>query len=129
LIISKRSSILILISVFIINTVGIVVYTYVPKYFLYLGIEKPLMQLIITIFPLTAFLFPPLYGYLSDKIQNRFIFLIFGTIGLNFAFLFLFLVQDLILMVILLFLFGFFMASSNLFMTLFAELVEDDKQI
>jgi len=94
-----------------------------------LGTDKPLMQLIITIFPLTAFVFPPLYGYFSDKIQNRFVFIIFGTIGINFAFLFLFLTQDLILIVILLFFFGFFMASSNLFITLFAELVEDDKKL
>ena len=129
MIVSKKSVILILISVFITNTVGIVVYTYVPKYLLNLGIDKPLMQLIITIFPLTAFLFPPLYGYFSDKIQNRFVFIIFGTIGINFAFLFLFLTKDLILIVILLFFFGFFMASSNLFITLFAELVEDDKKL
>ncbi len=87
------------------------------------------MQLIITIFPLTAFIFPPLYGYLSDKTQNRFLFILFGMIGLNFAFLFLYLYQDLMLTVILLFFFGFFMASSNLLMTLFAELVEDDKKM
>jgi MFS family permease len=87
------------------------------------------MQLIITIFPLTAFVFPPLYGYLSDKTQNRYVFVLFGTIGLNIIFLFLFLFQNLILMVILLFFFGFFMASSNLLMTLFAELVEDDKKL
>lgn len=128
MIISKKSIILILISVFILNTAGIVVYTYVPRYILNLGVDKPLMQLIITIFPLTAFIFPPLYGYLSDKTQNRFVFILFGTIGLNFAFLFLFLIQDLVLMVVLLFIFGFFMASSNLLMTLFAELVEDDKK-
>ncbi|MFX1553089.1 MAG: MFS transporter [Promethearchaeota archaeon] len=129
MIVSKKSVILILISVFITNMVGIVVYTYVPKYLLNLGTDKPLMQLIITIFPLTAFVFPPLYGYFSDKIQNRFVFIVFGTIGINFAFLFLLLTQDLILIVILLFFFGFFMASSNLFMTLFAELVEDDKKL
>ncbi len=128
MIISKKTVIFILISVFIINTVAIVVYTYVPKYILNLGVEKPLMQLIITIFPLTAFIFPPLYGYLSDKIQNRFVFILFGTIGLNFTFIFLFLIQDLVLMILLLFFFGFFMASSNLLMTLFAELVEDDKK-
>jgi len=116
-------------TVFITNTVGMAVYTYVPKYILYLGIDKPLMQLIVTIFPLTAFLFPPLYGYFSDKIQNRFVFIVFGTIGINFAFLFLFFAQDLILMGVLLFFFGFFMASSNLYITLFAELVEDDKTL
>ncbi|MFX0142163.1 MAG: MFS transporter, partial [Candidatus Hodarchaeota archaeon] len=129
MIVSKKSVILILISVFITNAVAIVVYTYVPKYLLNLGIDKPLMQLIITIFPLTAFIFPPLYGYFSDKIQNRFIFIVFGTIGINFAFLFLFLTQNLMFIIIMLFLFGFFMATSNLFMTLFAELVEDDKKL
>lgn len=128
MLISKKSVALILISVFILNVVGITVYTYVPKYILNLGIVPPLMQLIITIFPLTSFIFPPLYGYLSDKTQNRFVFILFGTIGLNISFLFLFLLQDLILMIILLFFFGFFMASSNLLMTLFAELVEDDKK-
>lgn len=129
MIISRKSTILILISVFIINTAAIIVYTYAPKYLLHLGTERPLMQLIITIFPLTAFIFPPLYGYLSDKSQNRFVFIVFGTIGINFSYFFLFLTQDLILIVIVLFFFGFFMASSNLFMTLFAELVEDDKTL
>lgn len=129
MILSKKSIILILLSVFIINTAAIIVYTYVPKYLLFLGIEKPLMQLIITIIPLTAFVFPPLYGFYSDKIQNRHIFILFGTIGTTFVYFFLFLTQNLILIVVLLFLFGFFMASSNLLMTLFAELVEDDKTL
>ncbi|MFX0040987.1 MAG: MFS transporter [Candidatus Heimdallarchaeota archaeon] len=129
MIISKKSVILILISVFVLNTTAIIVYTYVPRYIINFGVSEPLMQLIITIFPLTAFVFPPLYGYLSDKTQNRYVFVLFGTIGLNIVFLFLFLFQNLILIVILLFFFGFFMASSNLLMTLFAELVEDDKKL
>jgi MFS family permease len=87
------------------------------------------MQLIITIFPLTAFIFPPLYGFFSDKIQNRYIFIIIGTIGMVFAYLILLWTQNLILIVILLFVFGFFMASSNLFLTLYAELVQDDKTL
>ncbi|MFX0004567.1 MAG: MFS transporter [Candidatus Hermodarchaeota archaeon] len=116
-------------SVFVLNTTAIIVYTYVPRYIINFGVSEPLMQLIITIFPLTAFVFPPLYGYLSDKTQNRYVFVLFGTIGLNIVFLFLFLFQNLILIVILLFFFGFFMASSNLLMTLFAELVEDDKKL
>lgn len=129
MILSKKSIILILLSVFIINTAAIIVYTYVPKYLLFLGIEKPLMQLIITIFPLTAFVFPPLYGFYSDKIQNRYIFILLGTIGVTFTYFFLFLTKNLVFIVILLFIFGFFMASSNLLMTLFAELVEDDKTL
>ncbi|MFX1412396.1 MAG: MFS transporter [Promethearchaeota archaeon] len=130
LILSKKSIILILFSIFFINTAAIMAFTYVPQYLLlHLGTGKPLMQLIITIFPLTAFIFPPLYGFFSDKIQNRFIFMVFGTIGMSFSYLFLLLTQNLLYIVILLFIFGFFMASSNLFMTLYAELVKDDKTL
>ena len=127
MIVSKKSIILILLSVFIINTAAIIMYTYIPRYLIFLGVDTPLMQLIITIFPLTAFIFPPLYGYYSDKIQKRYSFILFGSIGMTISYFFLFLTMNLILIVLLLFLFGFFMASSNLLMTLFAELVRDDK--
>ena len=129
MILSKKSIISILFSIFFINTAAIITYTYVHKYLLYLGTENPLMQLILTIFPLTAFIFPPFYGFFSDKIQNRYIFIIFGTIGMAFAYLILLWTQNLIIIVILLFVFGFFMASSNLFLTLYAELVQDDKTL
>ena len=128
MILSKRSVILILISVFLINTAGMVIYTYTSTYLLDLGTDKSLMQLIVTIFPLTAFLFPPLYGFLSDKYQNRIVFLLIGTIGISFAFLMLSLSRDLIFIPLFLFLFGFFMASSNISFTLYSELVEDDKK-
>jgi len=128
LILSKRSVILILISSFLINTAAMVVFTYTSTYLLDLGTGKSLMQLIVTIFPLTAFLFPPLYGFLSDKYQNRIIFLLIGTIGMIFAFLMLSLTRDLIFTILFLFLFGFFMASSNISFTLYSELVEDDKK-
>lgn len=128
MILSKRSVILILISVFLINTTGMVIFTYTSIYLLDLGTDKSLMQLIVTIFPLTAFLFPPLYGFLSDKYQNRIVFLLIGTIGISFAFLMLSLTRDLIFITLFLFLFGFFMASSNISFTLYSELVEDDKK-
>ncbi len=128
MILSKRSVILILISSFLINTAAMVVFTYTSTYLLDLGTGKSLMQLIVTIFPLTAFLFPPLYGFLSDKYQNRIIFLLIGTIGMIFAFLMLSLTRDLIFTILFLFLFGFFMASSNISFTLYSELVEDDKK-
>ena len=70
MIISKKSVILILISVILWNSSGMVVFTYTPRYLIYLGTDKPLTQLIVSIFPLTAFLFPPLFGFLSDKIQK-----------------------------------------------------------
>jgi MFS family permease len=128
LILSKKSVILILISTFLINTATMVVFTYTSTYLLYLGTSKSLMQLIVTIFPLTAFSFPPLYGFLSDKYQNRIVFLLIGTFGMIFAFLMLSLTRDLIFTTILLFFFGFFMASSNISFTLYSELVEDDKK-
>jgi len=128
LILSKRSIILILISVFLISTTGMAIYPYASLYLLDLGTDKPLMQLIVTIFPLTAFLFPPLFGFLSDKYQNRIVFLLIGTIGISFAFLMLSLTRDLIFITLFLFLFGFFMASSNISFALYSELVEDDKK-
>ena len=128
MILSKKSVILILISTFLINTAAMVVYTYTSTYLLDLGTSKSLMQLIVTIFPLTAFSFPPLYGFLSDKYQNRIVFLLIGTFGMIFAFLMLSLTRDLIFTTLFLFLFGFFMASSNISFTLYSELVEDDKK-
>ena len=127
MILSKKSVILILLSVFIINAASISLLTYLPKYLDFLSIERPLIQLIITIFPLTAFVFPPLYGYFSDKIQKRHIFILFGSIGMPLIYFLLLLTQNLFVIILLLFIFGFFMTSSNLLLTLFAELVEDDK--
>lgn len=128
MIISRRSIILILISIFLINASGMIIYTYGSTFLLDLGTDKSQMQLIVTIFPLTAFLFPPLYGFLSDKYQNRIVFLLIGTIGMSFAFLMLSLTRNLIFITLFLFLFGFFMASSNISFTLYSELVEDDKK-
>ena len=105
------------------------VYTYVPKYILNLGLERPLMQLIVSIFPLTAFIFPPLFGFYSDKLQKRRVFIISGAIGISCAFLMLSLTKNLILIVILVFLFGLFMALSNISFVLYTELVEDDKKL
>jgi len=129
LIISKKSIILILISVFLTNSVGMVVFTYIPRYLMYLGTDKPLTQLIVSIFPLTAFLFPPLFGYISDKIQNRVVFIFSGSLGISLVFLLLSLTQDLIVSVVFLFFFGLFFAASNISFTLYAELVEDDKKL
>jgi len=129
LILSKKSAILLLISVFLTSTVAMFVYTYVPKYILNLGLERPLMQLLVSIFPLTAFIFPPLFGFYSDKLQKRRVFIISGAIGISCAFIMLSLTKNLILIVILIFLFGLFMALSNISFALYTELVEDDKKL
>ncbi|MFW9987214.1 MAG: MFS transporter [Candidatus Odinarchaeota archaeon] len=128
MILSKKSVILILLSVFIINTASITLITYLPRYLDFLSIERPIIQLVITIFPLTSFIFPPIYGYYSDKIQKRYIFIFIGFLGMCFIyFLLLFLNQNLFILVLLIFIFGFFMGSYSLLLTLFAELVENDK--
>lgn len=129
MILSKRSVILILLAIFFTSASAMLVYTYIPRYLLTLGLGKPLMQLIVSIFPLTSFIFPPLFGFYSDKLQNRHAFIIFGVIGIVIAFLLLSLTKVLILIVILLFLFGLFMALSNTSFALYAELVEDDKKL
>ncbi|KKK44597.1 hypothetical protein LCGC14_0616250 [marine sediment metagenome] len=129
MILSKKSAILLLISVFLTSTVAMFVYTYVPKYILNLGLERPLMQLLVSIFPLTAFIFPPLFGFYSDKLQKRRVFIISGAIGISCAFIMLSLTKNLILIVILIFLFGLFMALSNISFALYTELVEDDKKL
>ena len=128
MILSKKSIILILLSVFIINTAAIIVYTYVPKYLLFLGIEKPLMQLIITIIPLTAFVFPPLYGFYSDKIQNRLLFVIFGAVGVTASLFMLIFTKNLILVILLSFIYGFFGASYRIIFTLYSELVRNNQR-
>ena len=129
MIISKKSIILILISVLITNTVGLATITYFAKYLDYLGTKRALIQLIVSITPLTAFIFPLLFGFISDKIQNRSLFLIFGTIGLSFSSLMLLSTQNLIVIIMLLFLFGASMASTNLSLALYVELVEDDQKL
>ncbi len=129
MIISKKSITLILISVLITNTVGLATITYFSQYLRYLGATKTLIQLIISIVPLTAFIFPLLFGFLSDKIQNRSIFMIFGTIGLSCTSLMLLSTQNLISLIIILFLFGISMASTNLSLALYVELVENDKNL
>ncbi len=105
------------------------VFTYTPKYLLYLGIDTSLTQLIVSIFPLTAFLFPPLFGYISDKIQKRTIFILFGSFGISIAFLLLSLTLNLTFSIFAFFLFGIFFASFSVSFTLYAELVEDDKRL
>ncbi len=105
------------------------VFTYIPRYLLNLGLEKPLIQLIASIFPLTAFIFPPLFGFYSDRFQNRVVFIISGVIGISFVFLALSLTKDLIFIVILLLFLGLSMSLSNISFVLYAELVEDDKKL
>lgn len=93
---------------------------------IFLGVDRTLTQLITTIFPFTAFVFPPILGKISDKIQNRFIFIIIGTIGTICILATLLFVQNVVLLIVLFLWFGFFNASLNVLQVLFIELVEND---
>lgn len=127
MIISKKSVILILISDLILSTAGIGLITYLPDFLDdYLEINNPIIQLIMTIFPLTLFIFPPLLGKYSDKIQNRILFIIFGATGVMLTFFLLIFIQDLMIIIILSFIYGFFGALYRIIFTLYAELVQND---
>ncbi|MFW9897363.1 MAG: MFS transporter, partial [Candidatus Thorarchaeota archaeon] len=126
MIISRRSVYLILISVLFLNTASIGLVVYLPKYLAYLGIERPLIQLIMTIFPLTLFVVPPLIGKVSDKMQNRYLFILIGASGVVLSFILFLFTQNLFLMIILSFLYGFFGAIFRIIFTLYAELVENN---
>lgn len=126
MILSKRSVILILFSTLVLNTASIGLVAYLPKYLEYLKIESPVIQLIMTIFPLTLFVVPPLLGKISDKIQNRILFIIIGAFGIVFSFILFLFTQNLVLIVALSLLYGFFGAVFRIIFTLYAELVDND---
>jgi MFS family permease len=104
------------------------IYSYFPPYLLALGYNKLVVQLIVTIFPLTSAIFPPIIGKFSDKIQKRYVFFLFGGIGLTLVFILLSLFMELILIVILLFVFGFMSASFGIIFILYQELVLNDQK-
>ena len=129
MILSKRSVILILFSILVLSTASIGMVTYMPKYLAYFGTERPIIQLIMTIFPLTLFIFPPILGKYSDKIQNRLLFVIFGAVGVTVSLIMLIFTKNLILVILLSFIYGFFGASYRIIFTLYNELVEITKDI
>ncbi len=104
-------------------------YTYLPRYLYYMGIEKSIIQLVSTIMAFTNFVFPPLVGNYSDKIQNRYYIFIFGAIGDTILFSWLLFHRTLIMIIIALFAHGFFSACFGLILVLFQELVENDQKM
>ncbi|MHA2281276.1 MAG: MFS transporter [Promethearchaeota archaeon] len=121
----KKSVILILISAFMIFFAAMMVVAFLPQYLISLGTPKPLLQIIITIFLSTLFIFPYFLGKYSDRIQNRLYFMIIGTAGMIFTPFLLLFTANLILITIILFLFGFFASFSTIFFTLYSELVQN----
>jgi len=128
LILSKRSVILILFSILVLSTASIGMVTYMPKYLEYFGTEKPIIQLIMTIFPLTLFIFPSILGKYSDKIQNRLLFIILGAVGVSVSLFMLIFTKNLFLVILLSFIYGFFGASYRIIFTLYSELVRNNQR-
>ncbi len=122
----KRSVILILISISIIYFAVMIIYAFLPAYLEYLDTPVPMIQLTRSIFISTLFIFPSFIGKLSDKIQNRYYFILIGIIGMIGSIFLLSFTKNLILINILLFIFGFFASSSIILFTLYVELVQND---
>lgn len=125
--ISKKSVILIQFSILFLSTASIGMVSYMPLFLEFMNTSKPLIQLIMTIFPLTLFIFPPILGKYSDKIQNRILFVIVGATGVVFSAFMLIFTKDLISVILLLFCFGFFGASYRTIFTLYSELVRNNQ--
>ncbi|MHA2086870.1 MAG: MFS transporter [Promethearchaeota archaeon] len=124
----KRSVILLLISAFIIFLAAWMIMAFLPQYLQVLGAPGPILQIIITIFLSTLFIFPYFLGKYSDKIQNRKYFVLIGTAGMILIpFLLLFTI-NLILITIILFIFGVFASTSSLLFTLYSELVQNNSK-
>lgn len=102
------------------------IFTYIPPYLRALGNKEFIIPLVSSIFPLTATIFPSLLGKRSDLIQNRSVFFIIGTIGTSLTLLLLLITKELIWIIILLFLYGFFNACFGLIFILYQELVENN---
>ena len=126
MILSKKSIILILASVLIANTTGMGVFAYAPRYLLNLGVDVIVIQLILTFFIFTTVAFPPMIGKISDKIQHRSMLFKLGAVGVSIIFFLLTTVFNLVLIVLLMILYGFFGTFARLKFVLYAELVEND---
>ncbi len=126
MILSKKSIIFILISVLIANTTGMGVFAYAPRYLLNLGVDIIVIQLILTLYIFTTLAFPPLIGKLSDKIQHRSMLFKLGAVGVSIIFFLFTTVFNLVLIIILMILYGFFGTFARLKFVLYAELVEND---
>ena len=126
MILSKRSFFLILLSVTAIYFGAMINYAYLPRYLLFLNTPDPLIQLTRSVFTSTFFIFPSIIGKLSDKIQNRYLFIVFGIMGNVICLLLLLFTNNLVLIIILLFIFGFFSSAFSILFTLYVEVVQND---
>lgn len=128
MIISRRSIVFILGTVFFIYLAIMMLYTYLPQYLIFIGTESPIITLTMTFAMSSFFIFPPLLGRYSDKIQNRIYFILIGPVGMLIALILLLFTRNIIILNILLFIFGFFTSFITIYLTLFSELVQNDKK-
>ena len=128
MIISKKSVAFILGTVFFIYLAIMMLYTYLPQYLIFIGTEPPIITLTMTFAMSTFFIFPPLLGRYSDKLQNRIYFIFIGPVGMLITLALLLFTRNIIILNILIFIFGFFTSSVTIYLTLFSELVQNDKK-
>ncbi|MFX1311517.1 MAG: MFS transporter [Promethearchaeota archaeon] len=126
MILSKKSVVLILISVLTFGSHAMALIYYLPRYLLNLGFSNPIIQLITTIYPFSNIFLPQLLGKYSDKIKKRNLFFILGSIGLSLFYLLLMFTENLALIIIILILFTTCNASYRLIFTLYQELTIND---
>ena len=128
MIISKKSVVFILGTAFFIYLSIMMLYTYLPLYLKFLGVPIPIVTLTMTFAMSTFFIFPPLLGRYSDKLQNRIYFIFIGSVGMLITLIFLLFTNNFIILNILLFIFGFFTSSLTIILTLYSELVQNDQK-
>jgi len=125
--ISKRSVILLLISVLTYGTAAMALIYYLPRYLRdYLGFDLAIIQLVTTIYPFSAIFLPQILGKYSDKIQNRYLFILFGSIGASILYLALFFTKDLVLITFILIIYSMCGVSYRLSFTLYQELTKNN---
>lgn len=123
---TKRSIFLTLFVTVLFNSSGMAFYSYFPRFLLDFGLSRITIQLITTIIPFNSFIFPPLIGKLSDRFQNRYIFFVFGAIGMAFVFLSMHFFNNISYLIIGLFIFGFFSGCSMTSYVYYQELIVND---
>lgn len=125
---SKKNVIFILLSALVYGTAGMALIYYLPRYLLNLGYDLSTIQFVTTLFPFTFIFMPPLLGKLSDKIQNRLLFIIIGSVGISLFFILLMFSTNLIFITVILIFYGVCGSFSRLIFTLYQELVENSQK-
>ncbi|MBD3214383.1 MAG: MFS transporter [Candidatus Lokiarchaeota archaeon] len=120
---SKKLTYLILGIVLVFNSIGMAIYSYLGRYLQSLGTSEILIQVVVSLFPLSSFVFPPILGRLSDKYQNRRQFILLGALSIPLVFILFIFIKNLILITFLVVLYGFCSSLLGLSFILFQEVV------